>query len=257
MPQVRCPQCGALNSTTDVDYPFCLGCQDNLAKCGYCSWFEAELGVCTNPEVAGFFDATGDSTPPCDQHKPRSSLLTSQRTIWPVLLIGLVAALVLVYAVIQFRQPMELLPQRPQDDLRMAVEADFRAAVVGQPYGVTAEIKNTADDTVGGIRLQISKESLRHFRLMRTEPRADAVEEMGEWRAYVYHDLRPHETRKIEIELIPKHAGSHHLAVRLVSRGAREYHGLADFPVSVAAASETVSDEKPARAETTVKEMSE
>ena len=43
MPQVRCPQCGAVNATGAPDYPFCVGCQDNLAKCGYCRWFDPEL----------------------------------------------------------------------------------------------------------------------------------------------------------------------------------------------------------------------
>lgn len=257
MPQVRCPQCGALNSTTDLDYPFCLGCQDNLAKCGYCSWFEAELGVCTNPEVAGFFDATADATPPCDQHTPGELVLAPRGSFWPALLIGVIAALALAYSLLQFRQPSEILPQRPQDDLRMAVEADFRAAVVGRPYVITAELRNTAAYTIGGIRLQISKDSLRYFRLVGTLPRADAVEEMGEWKAYVYGDMRPHETRRIVMELIPKHPGSHHLAVRLVSRGSREYHGMADFPVRVAAQSEPApaGEGKAAPQEAVVREV--
>lgn len=236
MPQVRCPQCGALNSTTAADYPFCVGCQDNLTKCGYCRWFNAELGGCTNPAVAGLFDASADSTPPCDQHTPGELVLAPRRRVWPALIVGLFSALVLAYSFLQFLRPVEIPPTSPQYDLRLSVEADLRGAMAGKPYIVTTEIKNLADYPVGGVRLQLSKASLRNFDLVGTLPRADAVEDLGEWKAYIYADLAPHEIRRIVLDLIPRRSGNHHLAVRLVSRGSREYHGMVDFPVAVAPA---------------------
>ena len=237
MPQVRCAQCGALNSTTAADYPFCIGCQDNLAKCGYCRWFEAELEACTQRAVAGVFEATADATPPCDQHTPGALVLAPRRSVWPAVVVGVIALLVLAYSLVQFRRPGEIPAERPQSELQLSVEADLRGAVVGKPYLVTAEIRNVTGDTISGIGLQLSEASLGHFRLVRTRPRADAVEDVGEWEAYRYADLLPHETRRIVLDLIPTGAGRHHLAVRLVSRGSREYHGMADFPIQVAPAS--------------------
>lgn len=236
MPQVRCPQCGALNSTDAPDYPFCVGCQDNLARCECCQWFDVRLRRCTSLVAGGLFDAAADATPPCDQHTPRGSVLAPRQRVWPLLTIGLVVALALVYAVIRSQTPVEIPPQPPRDDLRLTVEADLRGATVGKPYVVVAEIRNVTGQPVGGIRLQLSKASLGSFRLVGTLPRADALEDMGEWKAYIYADLQPHETRRIVLDLIPTRPGSHHLEVRLVSRGSREYHGLADFPVRVSPA---------------------
>ena len=105
MPQVSCPQCGAVNSTGAPDYPFCMGCQDNLAKCGYCRWFEGDPPVCTNREVAGVFEVAADATPPCHQHTPKDSLVSPGRSMWAVVVVGLVAALVLVYSIYQFTRP--------------------------------------------------------------------------------------------------------------------------------------------------------
>jgi hypothetical protein len=163
-------------------------------------------------------------------------VLAPRRRVWPALIVGLFSALVLAYSFLQFLRPVEIPPTSPQHDLRLSVEADLRSAMVGKPYIVTTEIKNLADYPVGGVRLQLSKASLRNFDLVGTLPRADAVEDLGEWKAYIYADLAPHEIRRIVLDLIPRRSGNHHLAVRLVSRGSREYHGMVDFPVAVAPA---------------------
>lgn len=238
MPQVRCPQCGAINGTGAPDYPFCIGCQDNLAKCGYCRWFDPELVVCTSAVVAGVFDVAADATPPCDQHAPRESILTPGRSIWPVIIVGLVALLVLVYSVYQFRRPETIPAEGPEKSLKLGVEVSVPDAVIGRRYPVLIELTNVSGETIGGIRLQISKESLVRFNLDKTngmQPRPSAREDAGEWFSYVYPDMAPKEQRRITLNLVPNRPGIHRFAVRLVSRGAT-YHGLMRFPVRVVAA---------------------
>lgn len=238
MPQVTCPQCGAVNGTEAPDYPFCAGCQDNLAKCGYCRWFDSDLVVCTNREVAGVFEVAADATPPCDQHRPKDSIMVPGRSLWPVVAVGLVALLVLVYSVYELRKPLAIPADRPGKSLHLEVVNHSKKAVVGHPYMVAIEITNMADETIGGIRLQISKESVpTRFRLAKMTPEYSSREDAQEWCSYIYPDLAPKETRTITLELIPHQPGSYQVAVRLVSRGTT-FHGMTHLPVQVAAAPE-------------------
>jgi hypothetical protein len=241
LPQVRCPQCGAVNSIEAAEYPFCVGCQDNLAKCGYCRWFESELVICTQPVVAGVFEVAVDATPPCDQHTPRENLLAPRRSIWPAIIIGAVALLVLFYSVFQFQNPLDIPPEAPQKELDLEI-VGARKATVNQPFPIEVTITNVSKKTVGGIRLQVSNESrLIRFRLVKMTPTADAWEEAGEWRAYTYPDLAPGEAHHISLEVMPRQGGSYQFSVRLFSHGST-FIGMAQLPVQIAD-SPTPSDE--------------
>ncbi len=236
MPQVTCPQCGAVNGTNTPDYPFCLGCQDNLKKCGYCRWFDPEPAVCTNHEVAGVFDVSGDATPPCDRHTPVDALLVANRSLWAVLLMCLVAVLVLAYAVYQFTQPIGRSLDARHALLQLHVAGGGQRAVVGHPFRTQVEIRNAGSETVGGIRFQISKESVPvFFRLASILPKEAAWEEAGQWTSYTYPDVAPHEQITIVLELVPRQPGDHPVSVRLLSRGST-FQGARQLPVRVAEA---------------------
>jgi hypothetical protein len=197
LPQVICPQCGRANDTRAPEYPFCLGCQDNLAKCGYCRWFDAATGLCTHPIVSGLFEVSESATPPCVYHDPSDRVLARRALLKLVL-----------------------------------VEADYEGAVVGEKYTVTAVVYNTSAAPVTGVRFEIAKRSLQVFDLLSVEPATRRAAEHGKWRSISYPALRPGERRRITMTLRPKKAGTLHVMVRLVS-GGNVFHGLADLPVIV------------------------
>lgn len=228
MPQVRCPQCGAINDTNAPDYPFCIGCQDNLAKCGHCRWFDREASLCLSPAAAGAFEAAPDATPPCDQHIPGEMVSVQSKGYLPFAAAGVaLALLVLVYALLLLRGPA------PPVALKLFVEAD-QHAVLDVPYVVRVEMANPGDRVANGVRLQVNRTSLRSFRLLRAVPRENAVEtRRGEWLALSYPALQPGERKGIDLHLLPISAGVRHLVITLVSSG-NNYHGMADVPVTIA-----------------------
>ncbi len=229
MPQVLCPQCGAITDTRAADYPFCVGCQDNLAKCGYCQWFDADTSVCTHPVVAGIFEVGETAMPPCVYHTPNDRVVRSRRVLrglaW--VMIGAVAA-VLIAGLVRLRATAPL----PAAELGVAIEADYMGAVVGQPYAVTAVIYNKSDVPVGGIRLEIAESSLDDFLLLAVTPEPAAVHKHGKWELLSYASLGARERQRVSVKVIPRKAGTVHLVVRLVSAD-NVYHGLADLPVLV------------------------
>ena len=229
MPQVRCPQCGATNDTRAPDYPFCADCQDNLAKCGYCRWFDDNAVSCTHPIVAGVFEVSRTATPPCVYHSPSEGILVRRpgwhRLGWILLAAAVVA---LGYGVARlFWSPAEKAPT-----LELAVEADYRGATVGEQYTVTALIYNASDVTAENLRFEISKKSLREFYLRPARPQPDEESDCGLWYMLSYPPLSPRERRRIALDLVPRKSGTLHVVVRLVS-GEHDYHGMADLPVTV------------------------
>jgi len=234
VPQVRCQQCGAINYTRAPDYPFCAGCQNNLARCGYCRWFKDEAAVCTKAEVAGAFEVSDDATPPCGYHSPRGSVVVRQRPQPALVAVGLAAALfVLGYALVRlFWMPAPAAA--PQSELELAIEADYSAAVLQEPYTVTALIYNPSDVVADRVRLEIRKDSLERFELHSVRPEPTWCTESGQWRVLAYAGMYPRERRRIALELIPLEAGTHHLVVGLRS-GEGTYHGMADLPITVEA----------------------
>ncbi len=207
MPQVTCPQCGAVNSTTTPDYPFCLGCQDNLKKCGYCRWFEIEPGVCTHREMAGVFDVAADATPPCDKHSPKDAILVPNRSLWAVIVVGLVAVLVLAYSIYQFSQPLAVAHQPRVASLEWNMSPHVPEAVVGRPIHIQVKITNAGEETVGGIRVQIlNKSAPVFFKLLKMTPEAMEWTDAGEWTSYGYPPILPHEQLTIDLELVPREA---------------------------------------------------
>lgn len=230
MPQVICPQCGARNDTRAADYPFCAGCQDNLAKCGYCRWFDFETGTCTHPVVAGIFEVSESATPPCVYHTPNERVVVSRRLlrvlIWAlaVVVIGLIA-----FGVARLRGP----PQPPPvARLDLAIEASYEGVVVGQPFPVTAIIYNTSSLLAATVRFEIAGRSLDEFEMVSVEPEPEAKAKRGRWEMLSYPALEPGGRQRIRLQMIPKRSGTLHLTVRLVS-GDNLYHGMADLPVIV------------------------
>lgn len=244
MPQVRCPLCGATNSTRALDYPFCVGCQENLAKCGYCQWFEDRAGVCTHSLVAGAFEVSPEATPPCGYHAPRDSMAVKRgsqlRSLVPALAVGLV---VLAYGLFRLLQPTAPTtpPPPPPGELRLAVEVDYEGAAVGESYTLMAEIYNASDAVVSEVRFEIAKEFLDQFELLAIVPRPDRTRVSGQWQTFCYPAVHPRERRTIRLELEPKTAGTFHLIAHLVS-GEGAYHGMTDLPVVVKEADADVAE---------------
>jgi hypothetical protein len=238
VPQVRCPQCGAVNDTRAPDYPFCVGCQNNLATCGYCRWFNDEAGVCTSPSVAGVFDVSEDSAPPCGCHTPRDAVLVRRWGRWALVAVGLATALfALGYAVSRALVPAAGPPRSPAE-LQWDIAADYRGAAVGEPYTVMAQFYNRSDQTIEGVRFEIDQQSLEKFDLRSVRPGPSGRDQSERWQGLCYPDMHPRERRTIALELVPKSAGTFHLIVRLIS-GDQVYHGMADLPIVVGARGES------------------
>lgn len=229
MPQVCCPQCSAITDTRAADYPFCAGCQDNLAKCGYCRWYSATTVVCTHPVVAGIFEVSETATPPCVYHMPNERVVVRRRLLeyLVLMLVGLVV-LSLVWGLVRLREPEAKSPTSAK--LELAVEATYEGAVVGKPDRVTAVITNPSAVRADHVRFEIDKKSLEEFALVSVKPAPLRQEEKGMWVVFQLPPMKPHEVRRINLEVAPKKAGTLHLRVRLVS-GENLYHGMHDIPV--------------------------
>lgn len=233
MPQVRCPQCGAVNDTRAPDYPFCVGCQNNLATCGYCRWFDDQAGVCTSPSVAGVFDVSEDSAPPCGCHVPRDAVQVRHWGRWALAVVGLITAVfALGYAISRALAPAAA-PPSPRPELQWDVAADYRQAVAGETYTVMAQFYNRSDQTIEKVRFEIDQKLLEEFDLRSVRPGPSGLEQSQHWHGLSYPDMHPRERRTIALELVPKSAGTFHLIVRVLS-GENEYHGMADLPIVVA-----------------------
>jgi hypothetical protein len=233
LPQVRCPECGALNDTRAPDYPFCVGCQDNLAKCGYCYWFDEQAGVCMHSAVGDAFEVSAAATPPCSYHAPRVALRV-RREGRPALLlvVGVTAALfALAYGSFKLLGP-GTSSGPPPGNLQLSVEAGYENAIVGQPYLVTAEVYNISDVVVRNVRFEIAKASLAQLQLRTVRPQPMKVDQSRKWQVLVYPDMNPRQRRTITLELVPKKAGAQHLVLQLTS-GPGAYHGMTDLPVLV------------------------
>ncbi len=230
MPQVICPQCGAKNDTRATEYPFCVGCQDNLAKCGYCRWFDPDTGTCNQPVVAGIFEVSESATPPCVYHTPNERVVVRRRLAQLLIWVAMAAVVALItFGVARLRGP----PRPPPiPKLELAIEADYEGAVVGEPLTVTALIYNTSDLWAASVRFEIAGRSLEQFELVSVTPRPAAAVRRGRWQTLSYPPLDPGGQQRIDLQVIPKEAGTLHLTVRLVS-GDNLYHGMADLPVIV------------------------
>jgi hypothetical protein len=237
LPQVICPQCGAKNDTRAADYPFCVDCRDNLAKCGFCRWFDAETGACTHPVVAGIFQVSESATPPCVYHTPAGRVVVSGRLL-KALIWALVVAVIVVtgFGVARLRGPP------PTVKLGLAIEADYEGAVVGQPFPVTATIHNMSTLWAANVRFEIAERSLDDFELVSVAPRPLAEAKRGIWQTLSYPSLRPGGRQRIVLHMIPRRSGSLHLSVRLVS-GGNLYHGMTDLLVIAEPAPGEVEDQ--------------
>ncbi len=240
MPQVICPLCGARNDTRAADYPFCVGCQDNLAKCGYCRWFDPETGTCTHPVVAGIFEVGESATPPCVYHTPNERVVVSRRALQALVWVVAVVVIGLIgFGLARLKGP----PQPPRVvKLELAIEADYEGAVVGERFTVAAAIYNRSDLRAANVRFEIAARSLEEFDLVSVTPTPVAAAKRGRWEMLSYPALGPGRRQRITLEMIPKRSGTSHLTVRLVS-GENLYHGMADLPVIVEPAPAEPGDE--------------
>jgi hypothetical protein len=240
LPQVRCPRCGTTNDTRRPGYPFCIGCQDNLARCGYCRFFDSGSVICTQPLVAGVFEVSAEATPPCGYHAAKDAIQVRRWGLGVLVWVGLAAALfALGFGLRELFRPQPLVlpaaePGVPAPELQLAVEADYRGATVGQPYTVDIVLHNTSEFVVDQVRLKIARESLGVLYLDPTKvrPRPQTDRESGEWRVLGYPELNPWERRRIALEFVPREAGALHLKVRLFS-GKDTYHGQSILPITV------------------------
>jgi len=235
LPRVRCPRCGAINDTRGPGYPFCAGCEDNLAKCGYCRWLDEKAVICLHPLVAGVFEVSKEATPPCAHHAPKESILLPRRGGRVLLWVALAAAVfVLAYGLARMLWPTGAgTPVAAVPELELAVEADYRGAVVGEAYRVMALLYNASDVVAENVRFEVAKESFKALYLKEVRPQPSARGESGRWQVFSYPPLNPRERRSIALELVPREPGTFHLVVRLLS-DEQNYHGMADLPITVA-----------------------
>jgi len=227
--RIRCPKCGAVTDTRAADYPFCVSCQDNLAKCGYCRWFDRRESACRHPVVAGIFTVGEAATPPCVYHTPNERVVVKRRLLRGLAWV-LIAAVTLAIAYGLVRLKSTTPP--PAAELGVAIEADYMGAVVGQPYTVTVVIYNKTDVPVSGIRLEVAESSLEDLQLLAVTPEPAAAYRHGKWESLSYATLGPKERQRVSVKVIPRRAGTVHLVVRLMF-GDNLYGGLADLPIMV------------------------
>ena len=194
-------------------------------------------GVCVNREVAGVFDAAATRLRPATGILQGTVILVPSRSLWAVVIVGLVAALVLAYSVYQIIQPDDKPLTKQQATLEVQYGPEIRGAVVGHPFHTQVEIRNIGQATVGGIRLQVNNGSAVFFRLTKMRPQYVQKEEAEEWTSYIYPDMAPHERLRINLELVPRQPGKRLLAIRLLSRGTT-FHETKRLSVEVAAAPE-------------------
>jgi hypothetical protein len=222
------------SDTRAADYPFCAGCQDNLATCGYCRWFASETETCTHPVVAGIFEVGESATPPCVYHTPNERVAVSRRLqqglIWAfvVAVIGLTA-----FGVARLGGSPSA---PPAVRLALSVEADYEGAEVGHPVTVTAQIRNTSTLWAASVRLKIGGPSIDEFELASATPKPVARGRSGLWETLSYPPLGPGAQQRVVLRVIPRNAGTLHLRVRLVSED-NQFHGMATLPLVVKPAS--------------------
>jgi hypothetical protein len=186
--------------------------------------------------VGGFFEVSEEAIPPCAYHTPRESILLAGRgpkaLVW---LLMVVAAFAFAYGLTRALWPVSpSLRADPIPELQLAVEAEYDRAVVGKSYKVIVFIHNTSDTVAENVRFEIARDPLRSLYLKGVMPEPSDQSESARWRTFFYPALSPHERRRMAIELVPREAGTFHLAVRLLS-GKDLYHGLTDLPITVSA----------------------
>jgi len=243
LPQIRCTQCGAVNDTGAPDYPFCVGCQDNLAKCGACDWFDDQLAACTQPGVAGLFDVSAEATPPCQYHTFRPSLTVRSRSVWVVVALGFAAALfTLAYSLVELRKPIPPQPT-PRPEVKLELETSARPLPVGAPRTIVCDVHNVSQVLAKDVRLLISEGFSGNF---------DMVEAPGEpsaWRqergtlVFRVPELAPGEHKLALLEVVPKKAGEFQLVVEVKS-DQTGYHGRSPVLIRVMAAEATAGERK-------------
>ena len=231
MPLVKCRECGATNDVKSPSYPFCVGCEDNLAKCGDCRWFSHEAGICTEAEVADVFEAEENAAPPCGRHVPRDTVVVKHDRQRVLLGIGITAAaFALLYGIVR------LVTQASSDQgsarLELTVEADYRGAEVGKPYTIMAHIYNPSDVRVTDVQLKLPNDFLAKFDLREVLPAPIRWADASAWRVLIYPEINPLERQTVALHLVPKEAGTFNFAARLDSAQC-QYHGMASLPVAV------------------------
>ena len=234
MPLVKCRQCGAINDAKSPSYPFCVGCEDNLAKCGDCRWFNHEAGICTEPDVAGVFDVDENAAPPCGRHVPRDAVMVKHKRQGVLLGIGIAAAaFALLYGIVHL--VVVTSSDQPPGRLELTVEADYRGAQVGVPYTITAQIYNPSNVRATDVQLKLSNDFLARFDLREVLPAPTRWADGGAWRVLVYPEISSLERKTVALHLVPKAAGTFNFAARLDSAQC-QYHGMASLPVAVSQA---------------------
>jgi hypothetical protein len=183
------------------------------------------------------FEVDVDATPPCIYHDPGSQLIPRKPFLQLVLwIVGAGVLISLLLVVLAGRTPKLLYLS--QSDLHLALEADYEGAVAGKPFSVVALLSNNTGTTAKNVQLEISMRTLADFDLLSVEPPAGALMEKNRWRTIASPTLKAGKTQQVVLRLQPKHAGTKHVIVRLVSYG-NVYHGMADLPVLVEEAPES------------------
>ena len=230
MALVRCLQCGAINDTGAADYPFCVGCQDNLAKCGYCQRFDQRALICTEPRIAGVFDASPEATPPCVYHLRRASAMAPRRGSRTLVAVGLAAALFVVcYSLWLLRAPAPPPPHRMEAKPQLESAAE---AVVGGDLRITLDIINRSDQVLQGLRVEMPEAFFRRFALTKIEPEVSQRQRGRWWRELTLPALEANKRQQLVLTVVPSQSGRYQVSARLFSSD-DVYYGMAVLPIKV------------------------
>jgi len=243
LPQIRCTQCGAVNDTGAADHPFCVGCQDNLAKCGSCQWFDDQLAACTQPGVAGLFDVSAEATPPCQYHTFRPSLTVRSRTVWAVVALGFAAAVfTLAYALLELHKPIPPRPA-PHPVVKLELDTDERAIPVGARRTIRCDLHNVSQLSAKDVRLLIRKDFFRNFDMPEAKGKPHGWREEHGALVFRVPELAPGEHKIVALEVAAKKAGEFQLVVTVESNRTG-FHGQVSSLIKAAAAAPAAGERK-------------
>ena len=241
---VRCPRCGTITSDQAPDYPLCPGCREDLTRCGYCEYFDAQEGVCVNPRAAGRFRAGPHATPACEEYWPTARLRRpGERWVHPAVWLSALAVFV-VAVIIMLGTVFPKAPGRPGSGLlrgpasppaavRLQLVLEGPSEVrVGRPVNLGLEAYNWSQQLSQAFQFQLPRDFPRRFRLRQILPEPVRTRSTAKHLELHYPGLYGGGRLRVNLVVVPRVAGPYDLRVRLFSRD-NTFHAQGVLPMQV------------------------